>query len=42
MKKIYGENEKLPAQLFIKLGDTAIAEFDKPVKPALNLYLIGR
>ncbi|CAJ1880500.1 hypothetical protein KGEDBEEJ_03164 [Aeromonas hydrophila] len=42
MKKSYGENEKLPAQYFIKLGGTGITEFDNPVKPALNLYLIGR
>jgi hypothetical protein len=34
MKKTCGENEKLPAQLFIKLRGTGITEFDKPVKPA--------
>jgi hypothetical protein len=42
MKKTCGENEKLPARLFIKLDGTGITEFDNPVKPALNLYLVGR
>lgn len=42
MKKTCGENEKLPTRLFINLGGTGITEFDNPVKPALNLYLIGR
>ncbi|HHQ4786536.1 TPA: hypothetical protein ACSP23_001977 [Aeromonas hydrophila] len=41
MKKTGGENEKLPARQFIKLDGSGIAEFDKPVKPALNLDLIG-
>ncbi|HDT5889106.1 TPA: hypothetical protein QHA87_003101 [Aeromonas dhakensis] len=42
MKKTGGENEKLPARQSIKLDGSGIAEFDKAVKPALNLYLIGR
>lgn len=42
MKKTCGENEKLPTRRFINLGGTGITEFDNPVKPALNLYLIGR